>query len=102
MKPEIPITQMLCILHSPSRFKFEQHKPYVLFISGNGPVGDKFNVDSETSIKRFPPEAAERFETIQEAIPVYEAFLDYVQYKIKEAKSKSSSAKHTPSYYLWT
>lgn len=93
------ITQNLIIKYETSRF--EPDKPYCLWISGNGRVGDKFNVDTNSEHSTFPVEAADRFETIQEALAAHERFLKYVESKLRLIEKKNYKPGG-PSWHRWT
>ena len=71
------ITEYLVIKKEIS--KYEPDKPYCLYISGSGRVGDRLNMGPGKTGKKFPAEAADRFETIQEAARVYFKMLAYVE-----------------------
>lgn len=91
------ITENLCIATLPS--KWEPSKPYVLWIEGYGPVGDKLNQGVGYSGKKFM-DASDRFETRADAVNAYYNFLEYVMDMIK--KKRSGSHTKTPSYYNWS
>jgi len=87
------ILENLCIATLPS--KFEPDKPYVLYIAGHGPVGDKFNVTTGHFGKTFPPDASSRFATRAEAVNAYYDFFEYVKDVIRKKKSKDTKASYT-------
>lgn len=93
------ITQNLIIKYETSRF--EPNKPYCLWIAGNGRLGDKFNVDTNSEHSTFPAEATDRFKTIQEAITAYERFLKYVESKIRLIEKKKYKPGG-PSWHRWS
>jgi hypothetical protein len=79
-------------------------KPFILFLAGYGPVGDRFNCESGYNGVRWPANASDHFETLEEAIEAHKKLMLYVEDKIKQAaKSGSSSTgkSRRPSYYLW-
>ena len=91
------IIDNLCIATVPS--KWEPNKPYVLWIEGHGRVGEKLSQGAGHAGKKFPINAADRFETRAEAVAAYYDFLEYAKDMIR--KKKAGSMNHTPSYYQW-
>ncbi len=102
------ITQNLVIKHSPSPYKSDQGKDYVLYIADYGPVGSKLNMDTGKTGKSFPVGADERFETAEEAMIIYHKFLEYVEDKIKqqtkleEGETQKKKTGGRPSYHTWS
>jgi len=93
------ITKNLIIKYEIS--KFEPDKPYCLWIVGNGRVGDKLNVDTNSEHSTFPAEASDRYATLKEALVAHERFLRYVESKIRLIEKKNYKPGG-PSWHKWT
>lgn len=76
---------------------------YELFIVDNGPVGDKLNFNNADGGgpgkhgKKFPPEASDRFLTIEEAMSAHTRMMEYV----KDILAKPAD-KRPGSLSTWT